>query len=207
MNKLEQAARQALSALMLGGLLKKKQAITALREALAEQTEQEPVACEPVSPIDDDGWSDWICPKPHGYLMQCCDCGLIHEVDSRVAQYEPRPSEKFVVVNDKNMQCQWRMRRRDDLASPQQAERMVFQAREIGESEWFDVGLNETERINAYINSPHIDYRRLYTRPVRTKDMTDAEIAALVQRHTIDGKIMPFALCEAVIAADREKNK
>ena len=43
--------------------------------------------------------------------------------------------------------------------------------------------------------------------PVRTKDLTDAEIAALVQRHTIDGKIMPFVLCEAVIAADREKNK
>ena len=48
---------------------------------------------------------------------------------------------------------------------------------------------------------------KLYAAPVRTKDLTDAEIAALVQRHTIDGKIMPFALCEAVIAADREKNK
>ena len=43
--------------------------------------------------------------------------------------------------------------------------------------------------------------------PVRTKDLTDAEIATLVQRNTIDGKIMPFALCEAVIAADREKNR
>ena len=43
--------------------------------------------------------------------------------------------------------------------------------------------------------------------PVRTKDLTEAEIATLVQRNTIDGKIMPFALCEAVIVADREKNK
>ena len=48
---------------------------------------------------------------------------------------------------------------------------------------------------------------KLYAAPVRTKDLTEAEIATLVQRNTIDGKIMPFALCEAVIAADREKNK
>lgn len=27
------------------------------------------------------GWSDWICPKPSGYLMKCCDCGLVHELD------------------------------------------------------------------------------------------------------------------------------
>ena len=46
-----------------------------------------------------------------------------------------------------------------------------------------------------------------YAAPVRTKDLTDSEIATLIQRHTIDGKIMPFALCEAAIAADREKNK
>ena len=171
-----------------------------------EQAEQEPVACEPVSPIDDDGWSDWICPKPQGYLMQCCDCGLIHEVDSRVAKYEPRPSEEFVVVNDQNMQSQWRMRRRDDLTSPQQAERMVFQAREIGESEWFDVGLDETERINAYINSPHIDYRRLYAAHVRTKDLTDDEIDALVDS-ACDSQMPMDMFARAVIAADREKNK
>ena len=46
-----------------------------------------------------------------------------------------------------------------------------------------------------------------YAAPVRTKDLTDEEMATLIQRYTIDGKVMPFALCEAVIAADREKNK
>ena len=48
MNKLEQAARQALEALEKTGIegtwLLHDEAITALREALAEQAEQEPVA-------------------------------------------------------------------------------------------------------------------------------------------------------------------
>lgn len=30
------------------------------------------------------GWTRWQKPKMKGYLMQCCDCGLIHEVDFRV---------------------------------------------------------------------------------------------------------------------------
>jgi hypothetical protein len=29
---------------------------------------------------DEDGWSEWIHPLP-GYLMQCCDCGLVHELE------------------------------------------------------------------------------------------------------------------------------
>ena len=26
----------------------------------------------------------WIQPKEHGYLLQCCDCGLIHKFDFAV---------------------------------------------------------------------------------------------------------------------------
>lgn len=27
------------------------------------------------------GWCDWIYPKPAAnYLMKCCDCGLVHEL-------------------------------------------------------------------------------------------------------------------------------
>ena len=25
--------------------------------------------------------SDWIAPVMRGYRMQCCDCGLVHEID------------------------------------------------------------------------------------------------------------------------------
>lgn len=32
---------------------------------------------------DADGWTDWIHPLP-GYLMKCCECGLVHEVELRI---------------------------------------------------------------------------------------------------------------------------
>ncbi len=72
--------------------------------------------CEPQLPMYEDGFTDWISPKPTGYLMQCCDCNLIHEVNFRVAKYEPRPSESYEVVIDADMQAQLQMKRRDDLA-------------------------------------------------------------------------------------------
>lgn len=30
------------------------------------------------------GWSPWQQPVMKGYLMKCCDCGLVHEIDFRV---------------------------------------------------------------------------------------------------------------------------
>lgn len=72
--------------------------------------------CEPQPAVTDDGFCAWVTPKPIGYLMQCCDCNLIHEVETRVAKFQSRPSEDFVVVEDPDMQVQLRMKRRDDLA-------------------------------------------------------------------------------------------
>ena len=59
------------------------------------------------------GWSDWICPKPDSYLIKCCDCGLVHETQTRVAEYEPRPSEDFNVSNNPDLQAQFRVRRHE----------------------------------------------------------------------------------------------
>lgn len=28
---------------------------------------------------DEEGWSDWLHPLP-GFIMKCCDCGLLHEL-------------------------------------------------------------------------------------------------------------------------------
>lgn len=28
----------------------------------------------------EDGWSDWVQPTMARYRMQCCDCGLVHEM-------------------------------------------------------------------------------------------------------------------------------
>ena len=71
--------------------------------------------CEP-QPALEDGWSNWVCPRPQGYLMQCCDCELIHEVDFRVVRYESESSEVYEVVDDPNLQAQMRMKRRDDIS-------------------------------------------------------------------------------------------
>jgi hypothetical protein len=96
--------------------------ITALREALEKEYDLARVGevgvwgqCEP-HPALEDGWSDWVCPRPQGYLMQCCDCELIHEVDFRVVRYESENSEVYEVVDDPNLQAQMRLRRRDDLS-------------------------------------------------------------------------------------------
>ena len=40
--------------------------------------------CEVMHP-DSEGWSEWVHPLP-GYLMQCCDCGLIHEMQFEISK-------------------------------------------------------------------------------------------------------------------------
>lgn len=35
-------------------------------------------------PVNKDGWSRWQTPIMKGYKMQCCDCGLIHEMEFEV---------------------------------------------------------------------------------------------------------------------------
>ena len=127
-------------------------AITALRQALetdlarVEEVGVGAVQCEPQEATED-GWCDWVCPKPQGYLMQCCDCELIHEVESRVVKYEPRPSEVFEVVDDPDLQVQWRMKRRDDI-SPKQPRQ--WQGLTLNEAEkFYDKYTDRAELINA----------------------------------------------------------
>lgn len=43
-----------------------------------------PTDCEPMDP-DEEGWSEWVHPLP-GYRMQCCDCGLIHDMEFVIGQ-------------------------------------------------------------------------------------------------------------------------
>jgi len=61
--------------------------------------------------VTEDGFTEWVSPKHEGYLMKCCDCGLVHEVDFRVVKYEPNPSEVYEVVEDINTQVHFKMRR------------------------------------------------------------------------------------------------
>jgi hypothetical protein len=98
------------------------EAINALRQALETDLARVgevgvwgAVQCKPQEEVED-GWCDWVCPKPVGYLMQCCDCELIHEVDFRVVRYESEDSEVYEVVDNPNLQAQMRLRRRDDIS-------------------------------------------------------------------------------------------
>ena len=102
------------------------------------------VQCEPQEALED-GWCDWVCPKPQGYLMQCCDCELIHEVDFRVVQYEPKPSEVYEVVDDPNLQAQMRLRRRDDLSPKREWVGLTLNEAE----EFYDKYTDRAELINA----------------------------------------------------------
>jgi len=44
------------------------------------------------------GWTDWIFPKPTGYLFKCCDCGLIHELQFKAFVEEDVRRGAFKVV-------------------------------------------------------------------------------------------------------------
>ena len=57
-------------------------------------------------------WSEWVCPDPKGYLMKCCDCGLVHEAEFAVVRYKSETErDDCDMVNDPNLQAVFRMRR------------------------------------------------------------------------------------------------
>lgn len=60
------------------------------------------------------GWSPWVSPKMRGYLMKCCDCGLVHEIDFKVVRFVGEPDEKGLTktepIKDKDIQVLWRLR-------------------------------------------------------------------------------------------------
>ena len=47
-----------------------------------------------------DGWSYWQYPQMKGYLMQCCDCGLVHEVEFKVMRVLERNQDGTRIVED-----------------------------------------------------------------------------------------------------------
>lgn len=61
------------------------------------------------------GWSYWQKPRMKGYLMQCCDCGLIHEVEFRVYRIIERHSNgtKTMEMAGEDYEVGIRMRREE----------------------------------------------------------------------------------------------
>ena len=57
---------------------------------------------------------EWIQPKRRGYLMECCDCGLVHRFDFRVVTRERilKPVEGHVQVRGFRAEGHTRAQRR-----------------------------------------------------------------------------------------------
>ena len=113
------------------------QTITAIREALAEQPE---FITHEVENAED--WSEWVCPDPKGYLMKCCDCGLVHEAQFGVVRYKSKTGrEDCDMVDDPNLQAVFRMRRSEQWSPEDTAHRAGGLPMEQPEPE--PVALNE----------------------------------------------------------------
>jgi hypothetical protein len=56
-----------------------------------------------------DDWSGWVSPDPEQYFMKCCDCGLVHEMQFKVARYSE--GDKCEFVADADLQAVFRARR------------------------------------------------------------------------------------------------
>jgi len=60
--------------------------------------------------VENEGdWSEWVNPKPEQYFMKCCDCGLVHEMQFKVAKYAEGDECEF--VEDADLQAVFRARR------------------------------------------------------------------------------------------------
>ena len=69
-------------------------------------------------------WSEWVCPDPQSYLMKCCDCGLVHEMQFKVVRYKSKDErEECDVVGDPNLQAVFRMRRSEEWSPKDRAYR------------------------------------------------------------------------------------
>ena len=92
-------------------------------ECVMESAQQEPefFTHNVEQPYD---WSEWVCPDPQGYLMKCCDCGLVHEAEFGVVRYKSETErEDCDIVDDPNLQAVFRMRRSEQWSPVDTAHR------------------------------------------------------------------------------------
>lgn len=71
-----------------------------------------------------DGWSRWITPVMRGYLMACCDCGLVHEVQYNALitkNHTTRGRFRAKKLPSKEFRVEFRVKRRDGLTAKKRA--------------------------------------------------------------------------------------
>ena len=58
------------------------------------------------------GWTPWVYPTPEKYLMECCDCGLIHEMQFKAFREGRRLDDgSFLVIDAPAFRAAFRVRR------------------------------------------------------------------------------------------------
>ena len=205
MTKLEQAARQLLSVLESGMI--DINAVTALREALAEQAEQEPIMRKTTrdekivrpgvyevsveqaeqEPVVKYPGCDY-CNDELFCGRKCKCCGKVFIEDEDFVQSEVKSLRKQVAALKAVLDA-WNNVEQEPVA-------------------WVDLEQWQSGEYDCFTSEKVADYMTpLYAAPVRQVDLTDDELNRL--RHNIDWtaewSYVNFA--RAVIAADREKNK
>lgn len=65
---------------------------------------------------DEDGWSEWVNPAP-GYLMGCCDCGLVHEMEFVILRFADATTSSGDVVQDPALGVAFRAKRAETQRS------------------------------------------------------------------------------------------
>ena len=123
-------------------------------------------------------WSEWVCPDPKGYLMKCCDCGLVHEAEFGVVRYKSETErEDCDMVDDPNLQAVFRMRRSEQWSPADMAHRAggLTMEQPAQQEPVAIVAVDGVGQIQVgWITKPqHND--KLYTSPPQRKPLTSQE--------------------------------
>jgi len=51
---------------------------------------------KPEKAVTSRGFTRWVHPKMRGYLMACCDCGLVHEMQFKAIAVKDRRAGRFI---------------------------------------------------------------------------------------------------------------
>lgn len=68
------------------------------------------------------GWTDWIRPAQGGYMIACCDCGLVHELQFKAVKRAPFRDGKTVQFETVRADAIFRARRKPRLTAQRRKE-------------------------------------------------------------------------------------
>lgn len=88
------------------------------------------------------GWTEWIYPESKSYLMKCCDCGLVHELQFKTFAETKQKRDKFEVA-----ELPWPIRA---MFRARRASRLMKRATDAKDrvSSWTQAKRDYAERVN-----------------------------------------------------------